>query len=273
MPSRSSFASGRASLSIAARRKVDEATPASMQGQVGIGLSLLQESVGGLSSDSESEYGDSDDECFATNDEARLMKRQVQHTCLAVRNGGMEIVDAGSAKATNIRASLAESEGSTAERLKYASGEDDVELSAMSNPVVSLLLRSSCRLQHHWIQTLKKEKELMDSLVEQGSTRSQAFELLTHTEIATSQMGGADAIFDASDRLEGGDVIVWWNDIEKVCSFPSLRPNDLNLYLIDVLNGFHPCMGYVLHILLADPCQKLPISSRGKCSGFYAMSG
>ena len=56
----------------------------------------------------------------------------------------------------------------------------------------------------------------MSSLVSQGMTRRQAIELLTHPEFATREgQSGLDAIFDASDRLEGGDLIVWWNDIEK----------------------------------------------------------
>ena len=59
-----SHTTGRASLSIAARGKVDEATLASTQAQVGIGLSLLQDLVGDMDSDSESgsDYEESDDE-------------------------------------------------------------------------------------------------------------------------------------------------------------------------------------------------------------------
>ena len=59
-----SHMTGRASLSIAARGKVDEATLASTQAQVGIGLSLLQDLVGGMDTDSESgsDYQESDNE-------------------------------------------------------------------------------------------------------------------------------------------------------------------------------------------------------------------
>lgn len=66
------------------------------------------------------------------------------------------------------------------------------------------------------LRLLRKEKETMRSLVSQEMTRTQAVELLTHPEFATRQgQSGLDAIFDASDRLEGGGIIVWWNDIEK----------------------------------------------------------
>lgn len=75
------------------------------------------------------------------------------------------------------------------------------------------------------LRLLKKEKGIVNSLVEEGLTRSQAFELLTHNAIANQQRetGVLDTIFDASDRLEGENIIVWWNDIEKDtrygCSF------------------------------------------------------
>lgn len=66
------------------------------------------------------------------------------------------------------------------------------------------------------LRLLKKEREIMNALVSRGMTRGQAFELLTHPEFANRQENtGLDAIFDASDRLEGANIIVWWNDIEK----------------------------------------------------------
>ena len=75
------------------------------------------------------------------------------------------------------------------------------------------------------LRLLKKEKGIVKSLVEEGLTRSQAFELLTHNAIANQQgeNGVLDTVFDASDRLEGENIVVWWNDIEKDtrygCSF------------------------------------------------------
>lgn len=67
------------------------------------------------------------------------------------------------------------------------------------------------------LKLLKKEKGIISSLVEEGLTRMQALELLTHREIVNKQGGNGvlDAVFDASDRLEGENIIVWWNDIEK----------------------------------------------------------
>lgn len=67
------------------------------------------------------------------------------------------------------------------------------------------------------LRLLKKERALMRSLTgDVGLSRSEAFELLTSPDVAKSQVGGVlDGIVDASDRIEGGNVIIYWNDIEK----------------------------------------------------------
>ncbi|KZT24849.1 glycosyltransferase family 24 protein [Neolentinus lepideus HHB14362 ss-1] len=67
------------------------------------------------------------------------------------------------------------------------------------------------------LKLLRKERALVTSLTSLGLTPTQALDLLTHPAIATAQGGSdvLDGIFDASDRPEGGDVIVWWNDLEK----------------------------------------------------------
>jgi UDP-glucose:glycoprotein glucosyltransferase len=55
----------------------------------------------------------------------------------------------------------------------------------------------------------------MHSLAALGLSRKQAFELLTHPDIASDTNEGViDSLFDASDRIEGGKAIVWWNDLE-----------------------------------------------------------
>jgi UDP-glucose:glycoprotein glucosyltransferase len=58
---------------------------------------------------------------------------------------------------------------------------------------------------------------MMMSLTSLDLTRTQAIDLLTHPAIvaAQSEKNVLDGIIDASDRQEDGDVIVWWNDIEK----------------------------------------------------------
>ena len=67
------------------------------------------------------------------------------------------------------------------------------------------------------LKLLKKERGVIENLMAQGLNTNEAFDVLTHSAISEAQRGGAtmDAVFDASDRLEGGGVIVWWNDMEK----------------------------------------------------------
>lgn len=57
----------------------------------------------------------------------------------------------------------------------------------------------------------------MLSLTSLGLSPGQAVELLTHDAIvrAQSQSSVLDGIFDASDRPEEGEFIIWMNDFEK----------------------------------------------------------
>ncbi|KAF8954770.1 hypothetical protein BDZ97DRAFT_1908037 [Flammula alnicola] len=77
------------------------------------------------------------------------------------------------------------------------------------------------------LRSLKKEKAVMQSLTSQGLQTSQVLELLTHPAIAATQKdsGALDSLFDASDRLEGGDIIVWWNDMEKDKRYARWNPS------------------------------------------------
>ncbi|PPQ88795.1 hypothetical protein CVT25_010481 [Psilocybe cyanescens] len=77
------------------------------------------------------------------------------------------------------------------------------------------------------LRTVKKERNVIQSLTSQGLERSQAFQLLTHSAIAIAQKESAamEALFDASDRPEGGDVIVWWNDMEKDSRYAKWNPS------------------------------------------------
>ena len=52
-------------------------------------------------------------------------------------------------------------------------------------------------------------------------------ELITHPAIAAAQKGKdyADGVFDASDREEGGDVIVWWNNMLEDSRYARWQPS------------------------------------------------
>ena len=57
----------------------------------------------------------------------------------------------------------------------------------------------------------------MRHLTSLGLNATKAMELLTHPAVglAQSDSGVLDGLFDASDRPEGGDVVLWWNDLEN----------------------------------------------------------
>jgi UDP-glucose:glycoprotein glucosyltransferase len=67
------------------------------------------------------------------------------------------------------------------------------------------------------LKNIREERDLALSLVSLGFTPRQAFELISDSLIgeAQTQPSPGEGAYDASDRLEGEDVILWWNDITK----------------------------------------------------------
>jgi len=67
------------------------------------------------------------------------------------------------------------------------------------------------------VGVLKKEKNLMRTITGLGLEKSESLKVLSHSAVASAQKDGGvtDGLFDASDRIEGGGVVVWWNDLEK----------------------------------------------------------
>jgi UDP-glucose:glycoprotein glucosyltransferase len=56
----------------------------------------------------------------------------------------------------------------------------------------------------------------MGQLTQLGLSPKQALDVLSnkHVQRALSQRTVLDGVFDASDRDEGGDVVLWLNDLE-----------------------------------------------------------
>ncbi|KAI8974783.1 glycosyltransferase family 24 protein [Trametes punicea] len=67
------------------------------------------------------------------------------------------------------------------------------------------------------LRAIRRERGIVLSLMSLGLSSPQAVDLLTHRTIAQAQSSGGvlDGLFDASDRLEGGGVILWLNDFEN----------------------------------------------------------
>ena len=67
------------------------------------------------------------------------------------------------------------------------------------------------------LNKLRSERDIMGQLTQLGLSPKQALDVLTskHVQKTLSQGTVLDGVFDASDRAEGGDVIIWLNDLEK----------------------------------------------------------
>jgi UDP-glucose:glycoprotein glucosyltransferase len=90
---------------------------------------------------------------------------------------------------------------------------------------------------HPWglIRVLRRERGIVGALIKAGvKGRAEAVELLTHPNISTAQSEKdmLDGVFDASDRLEGGNVIIWWNDIERDSKYAKWSPSVYSVSLL-----------------------------------------
>ena len=65
------------------------------------------------------------------------------------------------------------------------------------------------------LEHLRKERKMISSVRELGLTASQAIGLLSHDAITTSQTDMEMQRYDWRDEVEGENVIMWLNDLEK----------------------------------------------------------
>ncbi|KAI0042052.1 glycosyltransferase family 24 protein [Auriscalpium vulgare] len=66
------------------------------------------------------------------------------------------------------------------------------------------------------LDLIKKEREIVTTLTAVGVEPSEVVDVLTHPALTAASASRAfDDVFDASDRPEDGDLIIYWNDIEK----------------------------------------------------------
>jgi UDP-glucose:glycoprotein glucosyltransferase len=67
------------------------------------------------------------------------------------------------------------------------------------------------------LNSLKKERVLIQALINIGLTPADAINLLTHSAFSTPKHGNdqADDIFDVRDDSVNENIVIWWNDIEN----------------------------------------------------------
>ncbi|KAJ7057937.1 UDP-glucose:glycoprotein glucosyltransferase-domain-containing protein [Mycena amicta] len=76
------------------------------------------------------------------------------------------------------------------------------------------------------LRLVRKEQVVMKSLTGLGLSRTDAIDLLSHSAVSATQADSVlDNVFESSDRPEGGDVIVWWNDFEKDSRYAQWSPS------------------------------------------------
>lgn len=64
-------------------------------------------------------------------------------------------------------------------------------------------------------EKFRRERSVIGSLRELGFTGHEAVRILSHPAIAESRAGDDSPRYDYRDTTEGGNVIIWLNDIEK----------------------------------------------------------
>ncbi|KAI6043927.1 glycosyltransferase family 24 protein [Pisolithus marmoratus] len=111
------------------------------------------------------------------------------------------------------------------------------------------------------LRTLQRERRLVKSLVGLGLTHEQAIELLMHPAHSLAQPMGVedkepkktftispkfaeflDGLVDASDRQEGGDVVIWLNDLEKDSRYSRVSPSLIGLLRVHTMSLFSPAL-------------------------------
>lgn len=65
------------------------------------------------------------------------------------------------------------------------------------------------------LETLRRERNLINGVRSQGLSGSDAIALLSHSAITETQSEDEPQRYDFRDEIEGGNVILWMNDIEK----------------------------------------------------------
>ncbi|EJC97612.1 uncharacterized protein FOMMEDRAFT_171561 [Fomitiporia mediterranea MF3/22] len=103
------------------------------------------------------------------------------------------------------------------------------------------------------LRILRKERGVVQSLTSLGLSSGQAVDLLTHKAIGLAQSESAevlDALFDASDRPEGGDAIVWWNDLTKDSRYAKWNPSLTGLLRQLYPGQFHNVRQNLINVVL-----------------------
>ncbi|KAF1828876.1 hypothetical protein BDW02DRAFT_511256 [Decorospora gaudefroyi] len=93
---------------------------------------------------------------------------------------------------------------------------------------------------------LRRERMLINGIRSQGLTGSEVVSLLSHSAIAETQGEDEPQRYDFRDAAEGGNVIIWMNDIEKDARYESW-PTELRALLQRTFPGQLPSCRRDIH--------------------------
>jgi UDP-glucose:glycoprotein glucosyltransferase len=99
------------------------------------------------------------------------------------------------------------------------------------------------------LEHLRRERKMINSVRDLGLSGPQAVELLSHEAITASQVDQEPQRYEWRDNLEGGNVIMWLNDIEKDKRYADW-PTHTSAYLQRTYPGQLPNVRRDLHNLV-----------------------
>ncbi|KAJ5266752.1 hypothetical protein N7478_009560 [Penicillium angulare] len=96
------------------------------------------------------------------------------------------------------------------------------------------------------IDHLRRERKLIEKFKEIGLSSQDAVKLLSHPLLAEAHADDDAQRYDFRDELEGGEVIIWMNDLEKDSRYQAM-PSELDAYIQNAYPGQLPPVARDLH--------------------------
>lgn len=88
------------------------------------------------------------------------------------------------------------------------------------------------------LEHLRRERSLINGMRSQGLSGAEAVSLISHSAITETQAEDEPQRYDFRDEVEGGNVIVWLNNIEKDERYENWPSN---LQAVSAHRGIAPC--------------------------------
>ncbi|OQE15217.1 hypothetical protein PENFLA_c033G04983 [Penicillium flavigenum] len=96
------------------------------------------------------------------------------------------------------------------------------------------------------LEHVRRERKLIEKFRGLGLSANDVVKLLSHRLLTEAQAGGEEQRYDYRDNLEGNQVIIWMNNLEKDSRYESW-PGDLEAYMAGSYPGQLPPVSRDLH--------------------------